>query len=198
MCDMGNKLWYERHLCICDSFTRHLLVANSTGKSSLWHWCPIRDQEHSACLSQILMEMPKNAKNGSQVQLTLLHEHSVFWGLERTNQGEKCCHVVRGPQGLPRWFQGLGGPELYPATQGSRGRLEPLLAAQETVSEAPEPKTCERVRKWHFPWIGKAHGSTEETQSELYFIIWLNFNIFSQSTVKEVQPSCVSHIGFQF
>ena len=122
MCDMGNKLWYERDLCICDSFTRHLLVVNPTGKSSLWHLAPNKGPGAFCLFESKTVENAQKCKKWFPVQLTLLHEHSVFWGLERINQGEKCCHVVRGLQGLPRWFQGPGGPELYPATQGSRGR----------------------------------------------------------------------------
>ena len=41
--------------------------------------------------------------------------------------------------------------ELYPATQGSGGGLEALPAAQETVGEAPEPCTSERVRNGKSP-----------------------------------------------
>ena len=221
MCDMGNKLWYERDLFSCDSFTRHLLVANPTGTCSLWHLAPNKGPGAFCLCESKTVENAQKCKKWFPVQLTLLHEHSVFWGLERTNQGtevlpcgqgfsraaqliprarrpQQCCHVVMGPQGLPRWFQGPWGPEQYPATQASRGRAGASPCCPGNCKWGPEPKTCERVRKWHFPWIGKAHGFKEETQSELYFIILLNFNIFSQSIVKEVQPSCVSHIGFQF
>ena len=41
--------------------------------------------------------------------------------------------------------------ELYPATQGSERGLEALSAAQETVREAPEPCTPERVRNGYLP-----------------------------------------------
>ena len=41
--------------------------------------------------------------------------------------------------------------ELYPATQGSGGGLEALPAAQETVGEAPEPCTSERVKNGFYP-----------------------------------------------
>ena len=41
--------------------------------------------------------------------------------------------------------------ELYPATQGSERGLEALSAAQETVGEAPEPYTSERVKNGYLP-----------------------------------------------
>ena len=223
MCDMGNKLWYERDLCSCDSFTRHLLVANPTGTHSLWHLAPNMGPGAFCLCESKTVENAQTCKKkkGSQCNSPFFMSIVFSGGWKGPTRGQKCCHVVRGSQGLPSWFQGPGGPSSaamwswvlrgYPGdSKGHEAQnciqppraqgegLEPLLAAQETVSEAPEPKTCERVRKWHFPWIGKAHGFKEETQSELYFIILLNFNIFSQSIAKEVQPSCVSHIGFQF
>ena len=161
-------------------------------------WCPIRDQEHSACLSQKLLKMPKNAKNGSQCNSPFFMS-IVFSGGWKGPTRERSAAMWSGVfRGCPGDSKGQEAQNCIQPPRAQGEGLEPLLAAQETVSEAPEPKTCERVRKWHFPWIGKAHGFKEETQSELYFIILLNFNIFSQSTVKEVQPSCVSHIGFQF
>ena len=43
--------------------------------------------------------MPKMPKNGSQVQLTLLHEHSVFLGLDRTSQGTEVLPCGQGFSG---------------------------------------------------------------------------------------------------
>ena len=159
MCDMGNKLWYERDLCSCDSFTRHLLVVNPTGTRSLWHLVPnVGPGAFCLCESKTV-ENAQKCKKWFPVQLTLLHEHSVFWGWKGPTRGQKCCHVVRGSQGLPSWFQGPGGPSSaamwswvlrgYPGdSKGHEAQnciqppraqgegLEPLLAAQETVSEA--------------------------------------------------------------
>ena len=141
---------------------------------------------------------PKNAKNGSQCNSPFFMS-IVFSGGWKGPTRERSAAMWSGVfRGCPGDSKGQEAQNCIQPPRAQGEGLEPLLAAQETVSEAPEPKTCERVRKWHFPWIGKAHGFKEETQSELYFIILLNFNIFSQSTVKEVQPSCVSHIGFQF
>ena len=187
MCDMGNKLWYERDLCICDSFTRHLLVVNPTGICSLWHlapnkrpgaFCPFESKtvENAQkckkmvpkCNSPFFMSIVfSRGWRGPTRERSAAMWSGVFRGCPGDSKGQEAQNCIQSPR-----VQGEG--------------LEPLLAAQETVSEAPEPKTCERVRKWHFPWIGKAHGFKEETQSELYFIILLNFNISSQSTVKEV------------
>ena len=74
MCDMGNKLWYERDLCSCDSFTRHLLVANPTGTRSLWQYFSL---VHNSGKDGLRADRNQNTES-----LVLVSKHSFYWYLE--------------------------------------------------------------------------------------------------------------------
>ena len=129
MYHMGNKLWYERNLRICGSFKRRLLVTKGFQAVQPVTFLVANVGPGAFCLEP---KLAQNHKHCFQVQLTLLHEHSVFWGWPGTSGAAQ--------------------------EQARARRARTIHAAQESEGKAPEPWTSDRVWKWHFPWIGKVHG----------------------------------------
>ena len=101
----------ERHLCICDSFTRQSPGRkNPTGKSSLWHLAPnVGARSFLPVWVKNCWKCPKMVpKCNSPFFMSIVFSG----GWKGPTRGEKCCHVVRASG---NFYKGLDSHSAHSA-----------------------------------------------------------------------------------
>ena len=134
---------------------------------------------------------------------TAVRRSRDLWGVARTCQdmpgcARTCQSMPECSRVFPRYPRArtVQVPlELYPASQGSERGLEALSAAQETVGEAPEPCTPERVRNGYLPLELCLIENHVKSLFGLYWSILYIYFIFYVFFCEFVNRKC-SHFGF--